>query len=298
MKKSNKSIHKKSDIESEILGLLKSNYPQQLSKNEILEFLSKKERKYKDGTFYNAVSMLKKRNLVISDRSFGTNYKWNKSKNENNPYGVEPTILNETGFVNSVLELSKANGFENISRVHDIHLVTDFWNAEEFLTRLERSNFVWRHERCYLWKRNIRAKSWILKLLVGHYHRVTFQFYERGRLTCTIKCMKKAIPANLDGLRYLGNVILEACLVVFDERKFWSFPKPDDWIVTLWHYGKDSKCFFGSKFDVTFKTFFGGLARIYVRKTDGRLRIEEIQDPRKSLSVLKEEKRNNKILHN
>lgn len=284
-----KKTGKKFGIKSEILELLKHRFPDQLNKKEILDFLFKKGKKYKVGTFYNAVSELKKQNLIVPTRSFGTHYQWNKFKNEYNPKGAESNILSEEGFVNAVLELAKANGFESVCRVHDIHLVTDFWNVEEFLTRLKKSNVVWRHERCYSWKRNKRAKSWVIKLFVGHYYRVTFQFYECGRLVCTIKCIKKAIPSNLSGLRNLERIITEACLVVFDESKFWSFPQPDKWIVSLWHYGRDSKCFFNCKFDVTFETFFRGLARMYVREADGRLRLEEIQNPRISLGLLKDE---------
>lgn len=280
---------KKRTIKNEILEDLKQKYPLELTKNQCLRILFEKGISCTVGTFYNAVSELKKKNLIVSERRFETYYSWNNSKSENNPKGVESHILSEDGFVKNVLELAKANGFESVCRVHDIHLVTNFWKPENFSARLKKTNVVWRHEHRYSWKSNSRAKSWVIKLLICNYYRVTFQFYECGRLTCIIKCFKKAIPPNLSGLRSIERIITEACLIVFDESKFWSFPQPDKWIVSQWHYGRDSEAFFDSRFGATFKTFFRGLARIYVREADGRLRLEEIQDPRKALGVLKEE---------
>ncbi len=278
---------KKNDIKNEILDSLHNRWPEERSKKEIMTSLSDKEVRCADGTFYNVISELIRENRVISNRSSGAKYKYNKSKNENYPTGdINSTILTETGFVNTIMELIRANSFEDVCRIHDIHLKTDFWNIEAFQDLRKRSCKVWHHERCYPWKKNKKSKSWKNCLYVGNSHKVTFQIYSTGVLTCSIKCTRTPFLANFAGLRALHNVINEACLIIFDDHKFWTFPIVDNWIVTLWHYGRDTKLRFTCRFEVTFRNFFGGFARIYVRKEDGRLRVEESQSPCETLGLL------------
>lgn len=278
---------KNNEIKNEILEALKNSWPEDCTKNDIIASLSDKGVKCADGTFYNIISKLLKQNRVISTRSSSANYKYNKSKNENHPIGdVRSTIVTERGFVNRVMELICANGFEEICKIHDIHLKTDFWDIEEFEFLRQRSCERWHHERCYVWRKNDQSKSWIIYLRVGDSYKVTFQVYSKGVLACSINCTRTPFPENLEGLRALQNVINEACLIIFDDRKFWTFSNVDDWIVTSWHRGRDSKQRFADRFEVTFRSFFGGLARIYVRKEDGRLRVEESQSPRMVLGLL------------
>lgn len=283
----NNQLEKKSDIKNEILDVLKNFWPKELTKKEIIKALLDKGVDCADGTFYNVISVLGRQNRIIIKRSSGAFYKYNQLKNEKYPIGVAPSkVLTENGFVNNVLELIKANGFEEICRIHDIHLKTDFWEVDAFQDLRQRSCEVWRHQSCYCWQPNKKSKSWKVNLFVGYYHRVTFQVYSCGVLTCSVKCIRTPFPANLEGLRTLQRIISEACLIIFDDRKFWSFPPVDNWVVSFWHYGRDSKTKFKVKFEVTFKSFFGGLARLYVRKKDGRLRLEEFQSPCEPLGLL------------
>ncbi len=202
-------------------------------------------------------------------------------------------IASGQGFVTTVLELAKANGFEEICRVHDIHLATSFWYAEAFAERVKCRPEVWYKEKCFSWKPNKKAQSWNIQLFVGYHYRVSFQAFRCGTLTAVIKCADTPFPAKLDGLRTIEEVLNEACLIVFGQRQSWPFPPLDKWVVTFWHYGKDSKQTFDCCFNVVFRDWFEGLARIYVREEDGRLRIEEFQNPRKTLGLLKSEAVNN-----
>lgn len=75
-------------------------------------------------------------------------------------------------------------------------------------------------------------------------------------------------------------------------------PRVEDWVVTQWHYGKDGiREFSGPAFNVTFKTWCNKLARIYLKNSSKLLkgRLEIIEEPRKTLSQVFEEKINPKF---
>ena len=69
-----------------------------------------------------------------------------------------------------------------------------------------------------------------------------------------------------------------------------NIPHVVDWIITQWHYGKDSlKEISGASLNVTFETWSKTLGRIYVKSELKRIRVEEIQSPRKPIQELFEE---------
>jgi len=64
-------------------------------------------------------------------------------------------------------------------------------------------------------------------------------------------------------------------------------PSVVDWVVTSWHYGKDSlKEVSGASFNVTFQTWSNTFARIYVKRELRKVRVEEIQSPNRTVQEL------------
>lgn len=60
-----------------------------------------------------------------------------------------------------------------------------------------------------------------------------------------------------------------------------------DWVVTSWHYGKDSEGeVSGPPFNVTFLTWTKTLGRIYLKQELKRVRVEEDQQPNQSIQSL------------
>jgi Fe2+ or Zn2+ uptake regulation protein len=281
---------KRCETRVEIVECLRSHAPEELTGKIILQTLFEKGIKCKPGTFYNYISDLQKQGKVVSRRSSLAYYRYVVEENEIHGMGDRnQSVISDQGFVNTVLELARANGFEAICRVHDVHLATSFWYAEAFAERVSSHPEVWYKENCFRWKPNKKAQSWNIQLFVGYHYRVSFQVFECGTLTAIIKCAGKPFPAKLEGLRNLEDVLNEACLIVFGQRRSWPFPPLDKWVITFWHYGRDSKRTFDCCFNVVFRDWFENLARIYIREEDGRLRIEEFQNPRKTLGLLKSE---------
>ena len=68
-------------------------------------------------------------------------------------------------------------------------------------------------------------------------------------------------------------------------------------MVVQWHYGKDGKReISGPAFNVTFRTWAGTLARIYMKKSNHlfKIRMEMMETPRKTLPQAFAEKMNMK----
>jgi hypothetical protein len=290
-----------SRLESELIEALSSDPSSELTKQTVLEHLRKKGVRHAVGTINNALSRLKGVNLVLSRRSFRcAYYRINPEVYGNREVthmvgrsgGVTRNqVVSEEGFVSTVLELARCGGFESVCRVHDVHLVSSFWFVGDFVRRVVCEPRVWVSEACFRWVRNERAKCWTIHLFVEFDYRLTFQVFDVGRITCMVKCLKKAIPERLEGLRKLEHVIREGLFLVFGKNKrLWSFPELDHWTVTFWHRGKDSKTKYDCRFNVLWRNWVGGLSRIYVREEDQRLRVENFENPNRALGLLISEK--------
>jgi hypothetical protein len=204
---------------------------------------------------------------------------------------VGGNVVSEDGFVATVLQLARGGGFEDVCHIHDVEIVSVFWDVGCFERRVCFEPKVWVNELCFRWRRNDVAKCWSIRLSVGFDYRVTFQVFDVGTLTCMVKCVKKPIPDRLDGLHALDRAVREACFIVFGKSKrLWSFPDVDKWIVVFWHRGRDSKTSYDCRFNVLYRNWLNGFTRIYVREQDGRLRVEEFQNPNAALGVLISEK--------
>jgi hypothetical protein len=91
------------------------------------------------------------------------------------------------------------------------------------------------------------------------------------------------VPFNFAGLTRLTSVLGE-----LKGKLGWvDAPSVVEWVVTSWHYGKDSlKEVSGASFNVTFQTWSKTFARIYVKRELQKVRVEEIQSPNRTVQEL------------
>jgi hypothetical protein len=124
--------------------------------------------------------------------------------------------------------------------------------------------------------------------------------HRSGEATAYLKCSDLPVEVSLDGLvrlaSFLGGVRVQMVNTAvrvdsdFDEA---LVSDATDWIVVQWHYGRNgAREISGPAFNITFKTWFGELARIYMRHHGDSLkpRLEVQEEPGKTLPVAFAEK--------
>lgn len=132
------------------------------------------------------------------------------------------------------------------------------------------------------WRWSSSSHSWRRRFLDLEFP-MTVQVYDSGRIQVVVKCSLKPIPFDFEGLTRLATVLGELKGLLG-----WSgVPNVVDWMVTSWHYGKDSlNEVSGAPFNVTFETWSRNLARIYAKSELKKIRVEEIQSPRRTVQDL------------
>lgn len=132
------------------------------------------------------------------------------------------------------------------------------------------------------WRWSPRSHSWRRKFSDLEFP-LTVMVYDSGRVQVVVRCSLKPIPFSFEGLTRLTAVLGE-----LKGRLGWSdVPNVVDWIVTSWHYGRDSrKEVSGASLNVTFETWSKTLARIYYKSELSRFRAEEICSPKRSVQDL------------
>jgi hypothetical protein len=112
---------------------------------------------------------------------------------------------------------------------------------------------------------------------------LTVQVYDTRRVQVSVQCSLKPIPFSFGGLTRLTSVLGE-----LKGKLAWKgLPNVADWIVTSWHYGKDCRQeVSGASLSVTFETWSRTLARIYAKSELKKIRVEEIQSPRRTIQEL------------
>ena len=132
------------------------------------------------------------------------------------------------------------------------------------------------------WLWSLRSRSWLRKFDDLEFP-LTVQVYHSGCVQVVVKCSLKPIPFNFEGLTRLTAVLGE-----LKGRLGWgNVPNVVDWMVTSWHYGKDSKNeVSGASLNVTFVTWSKTLARIYTKLELKKIRVEEIQSPHRTVQDL------------
>jgi len=109
------------------------------------------------------------------------------------------------------------------------------------------------------------------------------QLYDSGRVQVLVKCSMAPVPFCFSGLTSLTSVLGE----LKGKLDWVGAPRVVDWVVTSWHYGKDSvKEVSGASFNVTFQTWSNTFARIYVKRELRKVRVEEIQSPNRTVQEL------------
>ena len=129
--------------------------------------------------------------------------------------------------------------------------------------------------------------------------------HHNGKVTTYLKCSNCPVEVSIEGLVSLASFLGGFRIRLVDQNissdpqfERLIVPRVEDWVVTQWHYGKDGiREFSGPAFNVTFKTWCNKLARIYLKNSSKLLkgRLEIIEEPRKTLSQVFEEKINPKF---
>jgi hypothetical protein len=157
-------------------------------------------------------------------------------------------------------------GWSELAFVHDV--------------RVEFSGF--RLKSAEGWERSETNCCWRRRILCVDFP-VTAQVYDTGHVQVIVQCSRRPISFDLGGLMRLTSALGELKGLL----GFNGVPNVADWIVTSWHYGKDSlKEVSGPAFNVTFETWCSTLGRIYTKKESNRLRVECVQSPKLTLEQL------------
>ena len=250
--------------------------------------------RYTHGTIRNAFSRLKKKGLirlwtrssiafyVLPGQMKGYPRRKVTVTHKVGRGGVREVRVDFGSFLDSL-------DWEDVCRVHDVCLVFSVDGLYELLLENGVGRLVeWSKDICFdsfVWSRG----------------RVLEVFLHRGgKVTCYLKCSDCPVEVSLDGLvglsSFLGGVricIVNATVSVGSDFDEGLVPDVCDWIVAQWHYGRNgAREISGPAFNVSFTTWFGELARIYMRHS-GQLfkpRLEIHEKPRKTLPVAFAEK--------
>ena len=258
-------------------------------------FLDFKE-KYAHGTIRNAFSKLKKLGLIKPYFRSSTAFYVKSSSKLKAP--SEPVTVTHTVGRGNVRRVRFDFGafldsldWEDLCRVHNVVFsfsVDGLYNCslQDNLGRLievskdvDFGSFKW-------------LKGRILKVVL----------HRNGKVTSYLKCSNCPVEVSLVGLAglasFLGGVrirLIDYAISVNPQFEEQMVPEVNNWIVVQWHYGRDgAQEISGPAFNVTFKTWFNELARIYMRRSGQsfKLRLEVVETPRKTLSQAFAEKIN------
>ena len=104
--------------------------------------------------------------------------------------------------------------------------------------------------------------------------------HRTGNISVSVACSGKPFEVSPQGLVSLAAILGQ----VREKLRHDSVPPVDEWVITQWHYGADTKWVVrGRDFEVTFQSWCGSLSRYYTRRS-GNVRKESIESPRKTLS--------------
>lgn len=243
--------------------------------------------KYAHGTIRNAFSRLQRLGLVRTYcRSFAAFYVhlFSKLKAPHKPMTITHTVGN-TGIRRIQIDLRAlldSLDWEDVCRVHDVvlsfsaHGIYDYYSKEN----PDKPNKV---------SMDIRFGSFDWS--VGRI--LTVVLHHNGKITSYLGCSNCPIEVSIGGLVSLASFLggVRTCIVEFARSvdpglNEQIVPDVSDWIVVQWHYGRDgAQEISGPAFNVTFRTWFGELARIYMRHSGQffKPRLEVVERPRKTL---------------
>jgi len=127
--------------------------------------------------------------------------------------------------------------------------------------------------------------------------------HKTDAVSVIIGCSLKPIPLDANGIINFFNLLvrveekLQSILansgLVNDDKKYISIPEYREWIVTMWHFGRDATVeYMGERFCISVEKLQHVLTRIYVKDFNGknRIRVERQEYPKKTIIDAIEEK--------
>jgi hypothetical protein len=231
------------------------------------------------GTFRNKISKLIKDGIVelsyYSTCAFYTvkGQKFGKSMTHNH------MVVNNDPIYKMLQEIP----FEKQS-IHDIRLRLKVPNLWQIFAN--NPNF----------HRNRRSEDIVMPTWNKDSALIRIIIHKTDTVSVTLGCSLQPIPLDANGIINFFNLlvrveeklqsILDNSGLVNDDKKYISIPEYRQWIVTMWHFGRDASVeYMGERFCISVEKLQHVLTRIYVKDFNGknRIRIERQEYPKKTL---------------
>jgi len=216
------------------------------------------------GTFRNKISKFKKCGKVeLSYYSSCAFYTLKGYK-----FGKQMTSNHEMVHNNPIYKMLRNLPFEKQS-IHDIRLrfkVPNIWqvfSVNPMLQRNERSQDV----AVLTWNKN----NALVKIVI----------HKTDTVSVIIGCSLQPIPLDVNGIINFYNLLVRVeerlqsmSNNLYTNKKFIIIPDYSSWIVTMWHFGRDSSIeYTGEKFCISVEKLQHILTRIYVKDFKGKSKI-------------------------
>lgn len=260
--------------------------------HDFLKFnIHDKEYEMKHGTFRNKISKLMKAGKVevsyYSSCAFYTltGYKFGKSMTPNH------TVVHN----NPIYRILQDLPFDKQS-IHDVRLVfkaPKIWQTVSFNPDFHKNN---------------RSQDIIIPVWSKNNALIKTVIHKTDTVSVTIACSLQPIILDGNGIINFFNLLArieEKLQFVLDNsdqvnttKKPVSIPDYDQWIVTMWHFGRDASIeYTGEKFCISALNLQHILTRIYVKDFNGKskIRIERQEYPKETVIDAINEKLGDKI---
>jgi hypothetical protein len=238
------------------------------------------------GTFRNKILALKKAGVVELEYNSGIAFYTLKGHRFEKAVTPNHTVVHNDPIYRMLENLPLER-----QSIHDIHLR---FKGPEIWKRLSINPAFHINKR----NQDISIPSWskngtIVRIII---HRTDV-------VTVIIGCSLQPIPLDVNGIIRLFNLLVrieEKLQTILDnstpicfDKKCFSIPEYQSWIVTMWHFGRDASVeYTGERFCISVDKLQHVLTRIYVKDFNGknRIRIESQEYPKKTLIDAIEEK--------
>jgi hypothetical protein len=235
----------------------------------------------KPKTYRNKICKLKKEGIVEVDLKTTNTYhtlkehKFGKAGTRNHT-GV--TISHNDPVYNMIKNLPMDK-----QSIHDVHLKFKVPNIYKIFSvthfpKIKRSQ-------------DIVIPSWVKNNAI-----VKVTIHKTDTVSVIIGCSSEPIPLDYNGfIRFFNllvrveerlQMIVKNSSLINSNKKNGSMPDYGEWIVTMWHFGRDASIeYAGEKFSLTVEKLQGVLIRMYVKDFNGknRIRIERQEYPKMTI---------------
>lgn len=243
--------------------------------------------KMSHGTFRNKISILQRKGEVKIAYYSGLGFYTLTGYDFSKPMTIDHTLVHNNPIYKFLQDLPLGQ-----QSIHDIRLkfkVPNIWEIISF------SNNFPKNKR----SKDIAIPSWnkdntIVKVFI----------HKSDSVSVIIGCSLCPIPLNAEGIILFFTLltrveerlktILDPDSCVYNEESSHSIPDYRQWIVTMWHFGRDSLTkYYGDKFFITVEKMQGILISMYAKDMKNgvrRIRLERQEYPRKTIMDAIEEK--------